>query len=276
VSTSAWGQPAPARKQAVIAGRAAKDKAFAESRTSPMASVDRASFSAGTTVWLGPTLTGYRSGEIRPEGALYRLVSKGQPWSWESLDGKAQGTVTPGQEFDLGVRTVVAYPSATDLTLICFDAGRAEQKAFRHLRYFDDDERYAVPAQLRVFPKPTPVVMATSRQTEKLFYHYADCLFSLGGTPCRLAVFKSELTGPNADTLFIPFTDLTTGKESYPAGRFLEVPDPHRTDFILDFNEAFNPLCNYADTYNCPRPPKENALPVAIRAGEMTYGSGHP
>ena len=166
----------------------------------------------------------------------------------------------------------MAYPNPTELTLICFDATRAEQKAFRGLRYFAYDEQYAVPAKLHVYPQPATVVMATSRHTEKTFYRYAECLFTIGATPCRLGVFKSELSGPNAETLFIPFTDLTTGKQSYPAGRFLEIPDPHVADFMLDFNEAFNPLCNYADTYNCPRPPKENALSVAIRAGEMTYG----
>jgi hypothetical protein len=37
----------------------------------------------------------------------------------------------------------------------------------------------------------------------------------------------------------------------------------------IDFNLAYNPACAFSDLYNCPIPPKENALKVKIRAGEM-------
>jgi len=40
---------------------------------------------------------------------------------------------------------------------------------------------------------------------------------------------------------------------------------------VLDFNEAFNPLCAYNTGFACPLPPRENRLPVAIRAGEKIY-----
>jgi uncharacterized protein (DUF1684 family) len=45
--------------------------------------------------------------------------------------------------------------------------------------------------------------------------------------------------------------------------------------YVLDFNLATNPLCNYSPHYNCPIPLRENMLPVAIRAGEMTYPARH-
>jgi hypothetical protein len=274
VAGAANPQQAPTHKQSVLTARTSKDKEFAESRTSPMSGVDRNSFPLGSTVWLGSYGTGYAFGEKRPEGTIYRLAAKDHMWEWASVDGKEKGAITFGREFRMGSLTVLAYPYPEELTLICFDAARPEQKAFHGLKYFPYDSRYAVSAKLRLYPQPEKVTLATSRQLEKTFYRSAEITFTLAGKPCRLAAFKSELTGPAADTLFIPFTDLTTGKQSYAAGRFIEIPDPRTTDFTLDFNEAFNPLCNYADTYNCPRPPKENALPVAIKAGEMTYGSG--
>jgi uncharacterized protein (DUF1684 family) len=38
--------------------------------------------------------------------------------------------------------------------------------------------------------------------------------------------------------------------------------------YDLDFNRAYHPFCVYNSSYDCPIPPKENRLPVAIRAGE--------
>lgn len=267
---------APAREASVVAERARKDQAFAASPTSPMAAVERRTFPAGSPVWLGSYGSGHATGERPPEGTSYRLAAEGSSWHWKSLSGGERGSLSSGQEFRLGRRTVVAYPQAGGLTLICFDASRPELRAFQGLAYFRYDARFAVPARLHPHPSPDKVVMTTSQQLEKVYYRVADLHFTVDGKPCRLSAFKAELTGPSSDTLFIPFTDLTTGGSSYAAGRYLEIPDPKASSLILDFNEAFNPLCNYAEAYNCPRPPKENALAVAIRAGERTYArKGH-
>ncbi|MGB5294317.1 MAG: DUF1684 domain-containing protein, partial [Thermoanaerobaculia bacterium] len=63
----------------------------------------------------------------------------------------------------------------------------------------------------------------------------------------------------------------TTGRETYGAGRYLQIDDPASESLVLDFNRAFNPLCNYSDAYNCTLPLRENHLKVAINAGEKTY-----
>ena len=39
----------------------------------------------------------------------------------------------------------------------------------------------------------------------------------------------------------------------------------------LDFNLAYSPFCAYSEAYECPLPPRENWLEVAIPAGER-YG----
>ncbi len=74
--------------------------------------------------------------------------------------------------------------------------------------------------------------------------------------------------------LFLPFTDLTSGEESYGGGRYidLETTDIFNNKVIIDFNKAYNPYCAYASGYNCPIPPRENDLPVAVKAGEMNFG----
>jgi uncharacterized protein (DUF1684 family) len=274
LAASLAAQPGPTRESQVMAERADKDATFATSPTSPLAGVDRRTFPAGTQVWLGAFGTGYATGQPPLEGGRFRLTAEDHRWAWASLDGAERGWVTPGKEFRMGTRTVVAYPQPETLTVLCFDTARPERQAFAGLRYFKYDPGYAAQATLRPVTSPVKVVMGTSRNQEKTFYRYAEILFTLGGKPRRLAAYKYELAGPDSEILFIPFTDLTTGKETYAAGRFLEIPDPHATSFTLDFNQAFNPLCNYSDSYNCPRPPSENALAVAIRAGELTYGQG--
>jgi uncharacterized protein (DUF1684 family) len=73
--------------------------------------------------------------------------------------------------------------------------------------------------------------------------------------------------------LFIPFTDATNGTDTYEGGRYIDlsIPDIKDTNVIVDFNKAYNPYCCYTGGYDCPIPPKENALTVAINAGEMKY-----
>jgi len=75
--------------------------------------------------------------------------------------------------------------------------------------------------------------------------------------------------------LFVPFKDATSGKETYGAGRYLDLePGRDRTQgekWILDFNQAYNPWCAYSEAYNCPFVPTENWLEAPIYAGEKDY-----
>jgi uncharacterized protein (DUF1684 family) len=82
-----------------------------------------------------------------------------------------------------------------------------------------------------------------------------------------------DLESRDANRLFVPFTDLTSGTETYPAGRYMEL-DPTPTGiYVVDFNIAYNPYCYYSPEYDCPYPPKENRLGIPIRAGERMQKS---
>jgi uncharacterized protein (DUF1684 family) len=81
-----------------------------------------------------------------------------------------------------------------------------------------------------------------------------------------------------ADYLFLPFTDATSGEESYANGRYIDlrIKDIGNNQYTIDFNKAYNPYCAYVSgKYNCPIPPAENNLAVAIRAGEMKFEGSH-
>jgi uncharacterized protein (DUF1684 family) len=93
--------------------------------------------------------------------------------------------------------------------------------------------------------------------------------FMAGETPCRLEATRLLEPGSTEGTVDIFFRDGTTGKESYPVGRYVDLKKLDNGNYLLDFNMAYNPACAFSEYYNCPIPPKANTLKVAIRAGEM-------
>jgi uncharacterized protein (DUF1684 family) len=79
-----------------------------------------------------------------------------------------------------------------------------------------------------------------------------------------MEVYKSILS----DSLFIPFKDETNGKETYEGGRYIDAEILPGYEMVLDFNMAYYPSCAYNEKFICVLPPKENVLPIPIRAGE--------
>lgn len=116
------------------------------------------------------------------------------------------------------------------------------------------------------------VAFPTSDGAEKYFYRSGKIRFEVDGAPVELTVFRD----PDRGRHFLPFTDATTGKTTYEAGRYLDPQHAGHHSLHIDFNYAYNPYCAYSDEYSCPLPPPENALPVEIRAGEKGYKRGQP
>lgn len=76
------------------------------------------------------------------------------------------------------------------------------------------------------------------------------------------------------EEFFVIFGDKTNKKETYGAGRFLYAAKPDADGFtFLDFNKAYNPPCAFTPYATCPLPPKQNLLPIEIKAGEKNYGN---
>jgi uncharacterized protein len=137
------------------------------------------------------------------------------------------------------------------------------------LAYFPGQYAYRVPAVLRVEPTKVTLEMLTSTGQRRMMQRVGKLEFSLKGASMTLGAFV-EVGAPNFDRLFVPFTDLTSGSETYPAGRYIDLDLTKSGIYVLDFNRAYNPYCYYNKTYDCPIPPRENRLQVPIRAGEKT------
>ena len=135
------------------------------------------------------------------------------------------------------------------------------------LAYFPVDESYAVPASLEPSGDRSRIEVPTSIGKVRTLERIGTLKFSLKGQSLRLTAFH-DLESQDARRLFVPFSDLTSGAETYPAGRYMEL-DPTPTGiYVVDFNIAYHPYCYYSPEFDCPYPPKENKLAVPIRAGE--------
>ncbi len=150
----------------------------------------------------------------------------------------------------------------------------------KHFHFFAISKAYNVTCYFERIFDTVGFTMPTSAGTVKYFYKYGRLDFMIDGKECLLYVYQGKdlmQMEQYKDYLFVPFTDATTGNESYGSGRYLEFykKDIDNNTLQLDFNKAYNPYCAYATGFKCPVPPRENRLTVPIKAGEMNFGKAH-
>jgi len=149
----------------------------------------------------------------------------------------------------------------------------ALREKFTGLAYYPPNPKYRLRVKLVRYPKPGPVVLATSKGVPRDMLKWGYFEFTIDGQARRLQAYKS-LPQPGEreeDSLFVPFRDATSGKETYGAARYLDLPLSRTDEYVLDFNLAYNPYCAYSDDYVCPFPPRENWLDIRIEAGEKDF-----
>ena len=146
---------------------------------------------------------------------------------------------------------------------------------FRGLSYWPPDPSYRFVGRLHVNERPERFTILTTSGKPRPCEKYGEVRFLLQGTECTLQVYRLLDTEPlpGVSRLFLPFTDGTTGKETYVAGRYVSLEGPQDGPFLLDFNRASNPWCAYGapDRFACPVAPAENRLPVRVEAGERAF-----
>jgi len=138
--------------------------------------------------------------------------------------------------------------------------------AFKGIERFAVDSNWQIEATLQTAPKASIAITNVLWQTNEQ-QSPGKLLFTINGKQYSLDALEE------GNELFIIFGDATSGKTTYPAGRFLYAKKPDANGkTILDFNKAYNPPCAFTDFATCPLPPKQNILPIAITAGEKDFG----
>jgi len=144
-----------------------------------------------------------------------------------------------------------------------------ERAAFEGLPYFPIDEDLAVEGlQLEPYAgdEPSSFEIPTSDGKLRPAHRAGTFSFELGGEPRRLTAY--QLDGGRGDSLFVPFLDQTSGRETYGAGRYLDLEPDEDGTYAIDFNLAYHPSCVYQAKFSCPLTPAENRLATRIEAGE--------
>ena len=149
----------------------------------------------------------------------------------------------------------------------------------KRMQFYPVNKAFRVEATITPASTAGRISFKTSGNRNKLFRVYGTASFQLNGKNYQLNLYQSQELVVNPqykNYLFLPFTDSTSGNETYYGGRYLDLSatDIQNNLLMLDFNKAYNPYCAYVSgVYNCPIPPKENALAVAINAGEKNYSA---
>ena len=143
---------------------------------------------------------------------------------------------------------------------------------FGGLDYYLPDRTYWLELELHEHTEKKELKVQDTKGMERSLIRWGEFQFKLGEEMCILQAYKSD---PLEQRLFIPFRDATSDKETYGAGRYLDLDYERDMTpegmWIFDFNKAYNPWCAYSEAYACPFVPPENWLKVPVRAGEKNY-----
>jgi uncharacterized protein (DUF1684 family) len=142
---------------------------------------------------------------------------------------------------------------------------------FRGLDYFAPDPSWRIEADWYPAAADEALEMATGIGTIEAHRVAGRAVFERDGQRCEL---RPVIESPGDTHYFLVFADLTSGRETYGAARFLYTEAPSAGRIVLDFNRAYNPPCVFTSFATCPMAPPENRLPLRVAAGEKTYANG--
>ncbi len=145
---------------------------------------------------------------------------------------------------------------------------------FKSLEFFPANPSFFVNAKFVRTPSEQPFQMKTSTTRKPIYIKYGEVYFTIEGQEFKLNVYQDIALSKQKEYvnyLFLPFSDATSGHESYLGGRYIDLLIPGGDVLTIDFNKAYNPYCAYNPDYSCPLVPLENDLNIAIKAGVKKF-----
>jgi uncharacterized protein len=206
------------------------------------------------------------------DGKVTVHVSPGAP---VTLGGKPieSAELKPDSATDrlaLGDLTIYIHASGARRVVRLLDKNSALRRNFAGLRWFPIDESWRVTARFVPYDPARKIQMQNLAGDTLDVPLAGTAVFTLHRQELRLDALAED-----SGKLEFIFRDLTSGKETYAAVRFLDTDAPQNGEFVLDFNKAYNPPCGYNPYTTCPLPPPQNRLRLRIEAGEMKYQHEH-
>ena len=156
-----------------------------------------------------------------------------------------------------------------------------QRTGFIGLKYYPENPALRLTIPIEPYADRDLITMITSTGSAREYVKYGQFSFEVNGEIATLQVYQD----PDGEYFFLPFVDATAPDETYGAGRYLDIEQIEGSQFLIDFNYAYNPYCAYSEPYevnpnavqrwSCPLPPRENYLKVRIEAGEKKYYEDH-
>lgn len=146
---------------------------------------------------------------------------------------------------------------------------KSDKLIFKGLNYYQAETRFIVHAEFIKDTLRPLITMPTSKGLKKDFIREGKLIFQLNSKMYSLSIFKA--TFYKSDDYFLPFRDLTNNDDTYATGRYMEIKPDSLGNWTIDFNLAYNPYCDYSDSYNCPIPQGFNFINERIEAGEKRF-----
>ena len=146
--------------------------------------------------------------------------------------------------------------------------------AFGGLNYYKPTSEWVVKAKMERYSSPDTIQMRTTTERLPLYIVYGKARFTVKNSEVALTVYRNVglMNKPGyEDYFFVPFTDDSSGEETYGGGRYVDVRFDGGDYLIIDFNRAYNPYCVYNKKYSCPIPPAENYIQLTVEAGEKSF-----
>ena len=186
----------------------------------------------------------------------------GKPVSRLELRSDADGSPT---KLSLGSLTFQIIKRGDKLGLRVKDKDNPDRLNFRNTEFYPADLKWRIDARFEPYNPPKPVPITNVLGMESGETSPGAVVFEVDGQTYRL----DAITEKGETKYFMIIADKTSGKETYPAGRYLYVDPPDAAgQIVIDFNKAYSPPCAFTKFATCPLPPRQNRLPFAIAAGE--------
>jgi len=179
------------------------------------------------------------------------------------------------QQFNLAAVTIfqndlnAEYADAKTSPLLAADLVN-----FKSLDFYPANKTFYVVAKFVRTKKEKPFEMKTTTDRKPMYVKYGEVFFTISGSDFKLNVYRNIALSKQKkykNQLFLPFSDLTSGKESYIGGKYIDLIIPKGNSIAIDFNTSYNPYCAYNYKYSCPIVPLRNDLDIEVKAGVKKF-----
>jgi len=154
-----------------------------------------------------------------------------------------------------------------------YDLSHPRYREFSGMEFFPFDTAYKVTGTVVPAASPEKIELIDSHGNKRPYWIYGTLEFKLEGQELALELYTVTIDPKEIEEgeFMLIFADATSGQETYPAARYLDVEGKAAGPITVDFNQAYSPPCSFSPEWTCPFPRRQNRLPVAVRAGEKWY-----